>query len=143
MYAKIFMDSGGFIALVDRNDIAHRQAMEFYRVLSPTTRRVTSLSVVGESFTWIKYNLGGDQAKEWLGYVEEATEKSLLEIIYPEQNVDLKARRLIYRFDDQPISYTDALTLAILQSRPDIDAVFAFDHHLALAGLPVLPGFVK
>ncbi|HEY6410087.1 MAG TPA: hypothetical protein VIY29_21735, partial [Ktedonobacteraceae bacterium] len=29
------------------------------------------------------------------------------------------------------------------QSRPDIDAIFAFDHHLTLAGIPVLPGPLK
>ena len=34
----------------------------------------------------------------------------------------------------------DAFSIALIQSRPDIDAVFAFDHHMALAGIPVLPG---
>jgi len=34
----------------------------------------------------------------------------------------------------------DAFSIALIQSRPEIDAVFAFDHHMNLAGLPVLPG---
>ena len=31
-------------------------------------------------------------------------------------------------------------SIALIRSRPDIDAIFAFDHHMILAGLPVLPG---
>lgn len=41
---------------------------------------------------------------------------------------------------NQKLSYVDAFSIALIQSRPDIDAVFAFDHHMALAGIPVLPG---
>ena len=50
-----------------------------------------------------------------------------------------RARLLLVRFDDQRLSYVDGHTLAILETRPDIDAVFAFDHHLALSGLPLVP----
>ncbi len=39
--------------------------------------------------------------------------------------------------------YVDAFSIAIIQSRPDIDAIFAFDHHMALAGIPVLPGLLN
>jgi predicted nucleic acid-binding protein len=49
---------------------------------------------------------------------------------------------VIGRFHDQKLSYVDAFSIALIQSRPDIDAVFAFDHHMALAGLPVLPGLL-
>lgn len=36
--------------------------------------------------------------------------------------------------------FVDTSTLALIRTRPDINAIFAFDHHMALAGLPVLPG---
>ena len=39
-------------------------------------------------------------------------------------------------------SYVDACSLALVQSHPDIDVIFAFDHHLTLAGIPVLPGLL-
>lgn len=38
------------------------------------------------------------------------------------------------------LSCVGAFSIAFIQSRSDINAVFAFDHHMALAGLPVLPG---
>jgi predicted nucleic acid-binding protein len=54
--------------------------------------------------------------------------------------MEMGIRRNLSRFQDQDLSYVDALSLYVVQSRGDIDAIFAFDHHLALAGLPVFPG---
>ncbi|OAT79796.1 type II toxin-antitoxin system VapC family toxin [Desulfotomaculum copahuensis] len=143
MFTKIFIDTGGFVALADRNDIYHDRAVEFYYELAPNIQRVTSLPVIGESYAWVLYHLGGVQARKWLGYVEEAEEKCLLFVIYPDKNLEKKARRIIYRFEDQSISYVDALTLAILQLHPEIDSIFSFDRHMVLAGIPILPGSVK
>jgi predicted nucleic acid-binding protein len=54
--------------------------------------------------------------------------------------MEVEIRRNLSRFPDQELSYVDALSLHIVQSRRDFDAIFAFDHHLALAGIPVFPG---
>jgi hypothetical protein len=49
-------------------------------------------------------------------------------------------RRKLLKFADQDPSDVDGMTLAVLEIVPGLDALFGFDHHLALAGLPVLPG---
>jgi predicted nucleic acid-binding protein len=54
--------------------------------------------------------------------------------------MEVGVRRVMDRFHDQTLSYVDAFSIALAQSRPDIDAIFAFDHHMIFAGLPVLPG---
>jgi predicted nucleic acid-binding protein len=54
--------------------------------------------------------------------------------------VDTSAWLVLMNRKDQDLSYVDALSLYVVQSHSDIDAIFAFDHHLALAGLPVFPG---
>jgi predicted nucleic acid-binding protein len=66
--------------------------------------------------------------------------QGFLQVVYPDSQMELGVRKVIGRFHDQQLSYVDAFSLALIQSRPDIDAIFAFDHHLALAGIPVLPG---
>ena len=50
---------------------------------------------------------------------------------------------MIDRYHDQKLSYVKTFSpLRLIQSRPDIDAIFAFDHHMALASIPVLPGTI-
>ncbi|MBC7342492.1 MAG: type II toxin-antitoxin system VapC family toxin [Clostridia bacterium] len=143
MFTKLFIDTGGFVALADRNDMHHDRAVEFYRALSRDIQRITSLPVISESYAWILYHLGGQQARQWLRYVEEAEAQGLLSVVYPDRELEKKARQIIYRFEDQDISYVDALTLAILQSNSEIDAIFSFDRHMLLAGISVLPGALK
>ncbi|GAC1392253.1 MAG: hypothetical protein NVS4B11_19790 [Ktedonobacteraceae bacterium] len=54
--------------------------------------------------------------------------------------MEIEVRKILERFQDQDLSYVDAFTLALIRTRPDINAIFAFDHHMAFAGLPILPG---
>jgi predicted nucleic acid-binding protein len=56
--------------------------------------------------------------------------------------MEIGVRKVINRFQDQQLSYVDAFSLALIQLRPDIDAIFAFDHLMSLAGIPVLPGLL-
>jgi hypothetical protein len=65
--------------------------------------------------------------------------QGFLQVVYPDSQMELGVRKVNGRFHDQQLSYVDAFSLALIQSRPDIDVVFAFDHHLTLAGIPVLP----
>jgi predicted nucleic acid-binding protein len=136
---SIFIDTGAFLALTDPRDDLHAEAARFYRSLAPRVRRVTSWGVVAEGYTWLRYHLPGDQAHRWLARIEQSQAQGSLEIIFPDRDLDRRARLLLVRFDDQRLSYVDGHTLALLQSRPDIDAVFAFDQHLALSGLPLVP----
>lgn len=75
--------------------------------------------------------------------MEEAEEQGLLSVVYPERELEKRACQVIYRFEDQDISYVNAITLAILQSNLGIDAVFSFDRHMILAGISALPGNLK
>lgn len=100
MFTKLFIDTGGFVALADRNDMQHDHAVEFYRALSRNIQRITSLPVISESYAWILYHLGGQQAKQWLRYVEEAETQGLLSVVYPDRGLGKKASQIIYRFED-------------------------------------------
>jgi predicted nucleic acid-binding protein len=137
---KVFIDTGAYLALVDPHDDLHQIAVEYYVSLAPHVQRVTSWAVISECYTWLVYHLDGKRARQWLAEVGEAEDRDLLQVVYPDPELNRRSRRIVQRFDDQDLSYTDALSLGILQTRPDIDHVFAFDHHLGLTGVPVFPG---
>jgi predicted nucleic acid-binding protein len=75
----------------------------------------------------------------FLNEVHDLATRGVLRVVYPTLATDSGTLRELARFADQQLSYVDAFNLVIARSTPDIDAIFAFDHHMQLAGLPVLP----
>jgi predicted nucleic acid-binding protein len=142
-FRRIFVDSSAWISLMNSKERHHAAAVEFHRSLRPLTLRVTSWGVVSETFTWLRYHIGDHEALQWLAMKELLEHQGFLQIIFPESALEGKVRRVIDHFQDQDLSYIDAHTIVLAQARTDIDAIFAFDRHLLLAGIPVLPGLLN
>jgi predicted nucleic acid-binding protein len=75
----------------------------------------------------------------FLEFLDVARAEGSVHVIYNDRSDDREAELLLRRFHDQDVSYVDALMLASAE-RYDIGAIFGFDHHLALTGIPLLPG---
>ena len=140
---RVFIDTSAWIHLMNSNERHHTAAVAFHKSLAPMTLRITSWGIVSETFTWIRYHIGYREASRWLSLKDSLENQGFLQMVYPDSQMELGVRKVIDRFDDQQLSYVDAFSIALIQSRPDIDAIFAFDHHLTLAGIPVLPGPLK
>jgi len=139
---RVFIDTSAWIDLMNSNERHHTAAVTFHQSLSPMTLRITSWGIVSETYTWIRYHIGAREASRWLTVKETMENQGFLQVIYPDSQMEAGVRKVIARYHDQKLSYVDAFSIVLLQSRLDIDAVFAFDHHMALAGLPVLPGLL-
>jgi uncharacterized protein len=140
---RVFVDSSAWIDLMNKNERHHAAAVAFHKSLGPMTLRITSWGIVSETFTWICYHVGSREALRWLALKEALEHQGFLQVIFPGPEMEVGVRKVIDRFHDQTLSYVDAFSIALIQSRPDIDAIFAFDHHMSLTGLPVLPGLLK
>ncbi len=137
---RVFVDSSAWIDLMNKNERYHAAAVAFHKSLNPMALRITSWGIVSETFTWIRYHIGSREASRWLSLKESLEQQGFLQVVFPDSQMEVGVRKVIDRFHDQDLSYVDAFSIALIQSRPDIDAIFAFDHHMAFAGLPVLPG---
>jgi predicted nucleic acid-binding protein len=137
---QVFVDSSAWISLMNKNERHHTDAVTFHKSLNPMTLRVTSWGIVSETFTWIRYHIGIREASQWLNLKESLEHQGFLQVVFPDPQMEVRVRKIIDRFHDQTLSYVDAFSIGLVQSRPDIDAIFAFDHHMIFAGLPVLPG---
>ena len=127
---------------MNSNERHHTAAVAFHKSLDPMTLRITTWGIVSETFTWIRYHIGYREASRWLSLKDSLEDQGFLQVVYPDSQMEIGVRKVIGRFHDQQLSYVDALTIALIQSRPDINAIFAFDHHMSLAGIPVLPGLL-
>jgi len=139
---RVFIDTSAWIDLMNSNERHHTAAVTFHKSLAPMTLLITTWGIVSETFTWIRYHIGFREASRWLTLKDSLEDQGFLQVVYPDHQMEIGVRKVISRFHDQQLSYVDAFSLALIQSRPDIDAIFAFDHHMTLAGIPVLPGFL-
>lgn len=140
---QMFVDTSAWITLMNKNERYHADAVALHKELDPLILYITSWGIVAETFTWCHYHVGHHEAMRWLSLKDSLERKGSLQIVYPSTLIEPRVRTVINRFHDQKLSYVDAFSIALIQTRPEIDAVFAFDHHMALAGIPVLPGVLS
>ncbi len=139
---RVFVDSSAWIDLMNKKERHHAAAVAFHKSLTPMTLRITTWGIVSETFTWIRYHIGSREASRWLTLKESLEQQGFLQVVFPDPQMEVRVRKVIERFHDQNLSYVDAFSIALIQSRPDIDAIFGFDRHMTLAGLPVMPGLL-
>jgi predicted nucleic acid-binding protein len=134
----ILVDTAAFIALADAGDHFHADARAFVEHAG-RPRWVTTVGVVGETYTWLRYNAHHKGAIAWLETLDRAVRRGTARIIYPDPGTDARARKLLAKFSDQALSYVDAINL-VAASDEIVDAIFSFDHHMGLTGIPLVPG---
>ena len=138
-YRTILVDSSAWIALAVSRDGHHTAAVATYDRLRLHVRFATTWGVISETYSWLLYRPGRRHATAFLNEVQDLLDRGTLHMIYPTPATDSSTHRELARFADQQLSFVDAFNLAAARSAPDIDAIFAFDRHMHLAGLPVLP----
>lgn len=140
--SKLFIDASGFIALCDKNDAHHEEAAAFYASLTKDTRLFTTLLVVSETYTWLRYHVGYPASRLFLDVVKEAVSGEWLVLVYPDEALSRSAEAFLHRLRDQDLSYTDAISFAVLKAR-NIHDVFSFDRHFYLVKRNLWPGSIK
>lgn len=123
----VLVDSGAVVALLNADDLFHRQA----RLILEDMRKkgITPLLtnfILAETFSILSATVGPDAARTWLRHsiwpVERASEAD-----------ERRAREIILGKDSQDMSYTDAVSMAVME-RLGIKGAFTFDRVFAVRG---------
>ena len=133
---RIFVDSGAFVAIGDRNDAHHRAAIDWLR--SYSGRFITSSDVLDESATRLRYDGGLASAERFRELIEAMEQRQRLEIVWTSRELHQNAWDVLARYPDVTLSFTDALSIAIAEAR-GCDAMFAFDRDFLAVGVPMVP----
>jgi hypothetical protein len=138
---KTFVDTGAFCAISDSRDDFHAVATrQFSLMLKDKHPLVTTNFVVDETYTWIRYRLGAVQALQFVRKVWESEKGNpALEVVTVTRALEQRAVRLLEKFADQDISYTDATSLALIQERK-LTRAFTFDRHFYTLPIEIVPG---
>ncbi len=124
------MDTSAFIALNDSRDQFHLDASKIAENIKNYELYITD-AVINETHTLLRYRLGFQSASFFL----QSVLSGLPFVITPvTEEIRLSAFHILEQYNDQKISYCDALSVAIMRAH-HINNVFAFDHHFDVMGV--------
>ncbi|MFO7295339.1 MAG: PIN domain-containing protein [Clostridia bacterium] len=135
---SIFLDTGAWIALVNSRDQWHQQAKKTYQMMPRYWERVSSIMVISETYTFLRYRMHADVAIQFLRIIEEAEEEGYLKVHYLDYGIRKLSEQILHDFQDQNLSYVDATSIAIMKLL-GIRKVFGFDHHFLISGFELVP----
>ncbi len=134
MTEEVFIDSGAFIALLDRSDRSHEDVRALFFL--PPPRWSTSILVASETYGWFLHRLGEAVARSFRDLLVALPRLALL-------SADARHHALVSRALEthrgRKLTYVDASALVHMRERK-IRTVWATDAHLGLEGAEVLPG---
>jgi len=129
----VFLDTGIFIAFLDRSDRYHAAAVGLFA--NPPRRWCSSLGVVAETYGWFLHRLGEEAARTFRLALEDFPRLDLLALDAPvHEAIGPKLERL----RGHKLTYVDGSSL-VLMERLRIREVWGTDRDLALEGARVVP----
>lgn len=128
-----FLDSGTFIAFLNRRDRHHEQVVGLFS--GPRPRWSTSVLVRSEAYSWFLHKFGEEAARSFR-FMLDSLEG--LQIFDADESHHLETCKVLDRLRGAKLTYVDASSLALI-ARYGIKRVWATDHHLGLTGAEVLP----
>ena len=128
---SFFVDSSAWIALFNRRDQYHESADRIFRAAVTSKRSLfTTNLVLAETHRFFLHGAGIKAAAATLAKIEAS---SLVRIEFAGADHHQSAKSWMEKLKDHPISYTDAVSFAVMKAEGCTEAI-AFDHHFRLAG---------
>jgi predicted nucleic acid-binding protein len=128
-----FLDSGIFIAFLDRSDRFHGAAVELFS--NPPRRCHSSLAIISETYGWFLHRLGEEAARSFRLALADLPWLTL-------QALDTAHHAAVLgkleRLRGHKLTYVDASSLVFL-SRLRIREVWGTDRDLSIEGARVVP----
>jgi predicted nucleic acid-binding protein len=131
---EVFLDSGIFVAFLDRSDRFHQEAKALFA--GARRRWSTSLLVISETYSWFLHRLGEEPARHFTMFLTQLPDLEFFEATCAHHRLTL---RVLDRLRGTKLTYVDASSLAFIDTYR-IPAVWSTDRHLALTGSLVTPG---
>ena len=128
---RVFVDSSAWFAVASASDGRHAQADALLRdAVARQIRLVTTNLVLAEIHRLALVRMGIQPAVALLDRIEASR---LVTIVHAGAEHHRAARRWLAKLPDQRISYTDAVSFAVMEGTR-CGVALTFDRHFAIAG---------
>ena len=129
----VFLDSGIFIAFLDRSDRFHPAAVALFS--DPPRRCHSSLAVVSETYGWFLHRLGEEAAR---AFRLALADFAWLRLLALDAEHHAAVLRKLERLRGHKLTYVDASSLVFL-AQLRIREVWGTDRDLSIEGARVVP----
>ncbi len=134
--AGVFVDSGAWIALFSASDGQHRAADAMFRAVRKRgIDLLTTNLVVAEVQRLLLFRAGIRPALRALELIDSSNG---VRVEFATAGHHLRALDWLYRLGDQRITYTDAVSFAVMEAMR-CRAAMSFDHDFVVAGFELWP----
>lgn len=126
----VFVDAGGYFALLDEDDENHPRAVAIYQhLVAQRWYLITSSYIVAEAHALLLNRANHQVATRFLRDMQQSRNR----VIWVTPADVERAYSIIYQHDDKDFSLTDATSFAVME-RSVIQFAFAFDQHFGQYG---------
>lgn len=131
----IFVDTGAWIALSDKSDRFHDEAVDIYRSLKSIKEKfVTTDYIIDETVTRLRYDISHAIALSFLELIDQSERLGIVTLIRIDSRLFRDAVSIFRKFDTTVLSFTDCASFAACHSH-GMEKAFAFDNHFAMMGI--------
>ena len=132
----IFVDTGAWVAIADKNDQYSKEASHQYTsLILKKERLITSNLVIVETYNLLSQTLGAGATIKF-GNILDSTNLIRIETI-TEIDWD-RGWKILEKYDDKKFSFTDCTSFALME-RLKIKTAFSFDVHFIQYGFTKIP----
>ncbi|MFN8643610.1 MAG: PIN domain-containing protein [Candidatus Binatia bacterium] len=132
----MLVDSGVWIALASARDQHHRAADAAVRAaVAARTALLTTSLIVAEVHRFLLFHAGIAPAALMVDRIDASPSVT---VVYPDADHHTAARRWLAKLNDRRITYTDAVSFAVMTTHR-CAAALSFDRDFALAGFALRP----
>ena len=134
----IFVDTGALLALINRKDQHHHNAVSIFNNLQQQRARLlTTDYIIDETVTRIRYDTNHSLAVQFLNRIDLFVETNFLTVVEIDNSVLTEAKSLFCQYDSVRLSFTDCTSFVVCRINNIIEA-FAFDNHFQIMGINLL-----
>lgn len=132
----IFVDTGAWVAIADKNDQYSKEASyQYTSLILKKERLITSNLVLVETYNLLSQTLGAGATIKF-GNILDSTNLIRIETI-TEMDWD-RGWKILEKYDDKKFSFTDCTSFALME-RLKIKTAFSFDVHFTQYGFTKIP----
>lgn len=136
MKEKVFIDTGFWIALFNKEDEYHQIAQKKFRSILKNYHLYSSEFIFFETITYLSCSIKNhDLALKFLDRIESNNFVTIFEV---DLGIKNKAVEIFKKYDDQYFSHTDCTSFAIMQKEKLTNYAGFDDHFRSMGFYPIL-----
>ncbi len=136
---KVFIDSTGWYALVQREHEHHEAAKEYFQqILDSRTRPYTNITEITLAISKIKQDCGLSVATDFSKLIDQSVLSTNLNVSWMTRRLHRAALKQFFFIKDTQIEIRHCLIFEEVKKKK-INIIFSFDDALKSFGIPLMP----